>query len=146
MWDHHLGKHQVVATVLRVIVINNNELLDENGNESEEKGIQFCKDHYGQDTKWIQTSYNTRGGVYYQANSNIPAEDQSKALRKNYAGIGYIYDNVNDVFYPPKPFDSWTLNTTIWDWTAPIPHPQDGNMWDWDESAQQWIPSQSLGI
>ena len=66
---------------------------------------------------WIQTSYNTRGGIHYQPNSNIPSEDQSKALRKNYAGKGYTYDKNKYAFIPPKPFNSWILNedTCLWD-------------------------------
>ena len=88
---------------------------------------------------WIQTSYNTRGGVHYKPDSNEPSEDQSKALRGNYAGIGMIYDADNDVFYAPQPFPSWTLNNTTWLWEAPIPRPNDGKRYDWDESVQNWV-------
>ena len=62
--------------------------------------------------RWIQTSYNTRGGVHYQPNSNTPSSDQSKALRKNYAGVGFVYDSDKDAFYEPQPYPSWTLNNT----------------------------------
>lgn len=88
---------------------------------------------------WIQTSYNTRGGVHYKPNSNEPSEDQSKALRGNYAGIGHVYDYKNDVFYMPQPYPSWTLNKTTWTWDPPIPAPTDGNVYDWDESTTSWI-------
>jgi hypothetical protein len=88
--------------------------------------------------KWIQTSYNTRGGVHYNPVTGEPSEDQSKALRGNYAGTGYTYDEVNDVFYEPKPFPSWSLNTTTWLWEAPIPCPNDGKFYLWNESAQNW--------
>ena len=73
--------------------------------------------------EWIQTSYNTRGGVHYQPNSNIPSEDQSKALRKNYAGKGFTYDKNKDAFIPPKPYNSWILNedTCLWDSPKPFP-------------------------
>ena len=63
---------------------------------------------------WIQTSYNTRGGIYYIPNTNTPDPDQSKALRANYAGIGYTYDQVNDVFYAPQPYPSWTIAAPTW--------------------------------
>ena len=70
---------------------------------------------------WIQTSYNTRGGIHYT--NGLPSEDQSQAFRKNYAGVDFTYDAERDAFIPPKPFDSWVLNeTTCW-WEAPIPVP-----------------------
>ena len=88
--------------------------------------------------EWIQTSYNTRGGVYYQPNSFIPSEDQSKALRKNYAGIGYSYDKQRDAFIPPKPFKSWVLNENTCTWKAPVAYPQDGNKYRWNEQNLSW--------
>ena len=91
------------------------------------------------DGEWIQTSYNTRGGVYYIPHTATPAEDQSKALRKNYAGIGYTYDRVKDAFIPPKPFDSWSLNEESCIWEPPTPRPTDGQLWYWDEPALSWI-------
>lgn len=87
---------------------------------------------------WIQTSYNTRGGVYYTANTTEPDEDQSKALRKNFAGLGYTYDSVRDAFIPPKPYSSWILNESTCIWEAPKPMPTDGN-YSWDESSQEWV-------
>lgn len=89
--------------------------------------------------QWIQTSYNTRGGVHYNPNSNEPSADQSKALRGNYAGVGYIYDAQNDVFYTPQPYPSWTLNQTTWLWEAPTPYPQDGKIYRWDEDTTSWV-------
>ena len=88
--------------------------------------------------EWIQTSYNTRGGVHYQANSNDPSEDQTKALRKNYAGIGYTYDAQRDAFIPPKPFESWVLNETSCLWEAPTPYPNDGERYTWNETTTSW--------
>lgn len=100
---------------------------------------------------WIQTSYNTRGGVYYIPDTNPPQPDpdQSKALRANYAGIGYTYDEVNDVFYAPRPLDmygnpcnSWTVGPTTWEWQPPNPPgpaPDDGNFYGWDEATQSWV-------
>lgn len=89
-------------------------------------------------TKWIQTSYNTRGGVYYLPNSNTPAEDQSKALRKNYAGIGFTYDSIRDAFVPEKSYESWVLNEFSCLWEAPIAYPTDGKMYFWNEEIVNW--------
>ena len=86
--------------------------------------------------QWIQTSYNTRGNVHYAPNSNEP--DGEPALRGNYAGIGYTYDNINDVFYPPKPFNSWTLSETTWLWESPVAYPDDGKIYVWDEETTNW--------
>jgi hypothetical protein len=90
---------------------------------------------------WIQTSYNTCGGVYYLPNSNTPSPDQSKALRANYAGIGYTYDQVNDVFYAPQPYPSWVISAPTWSWQPPVPYPTDGNVYTWDETTQTWVQS-----
>ena len=89
--------------------------------------------------QWIQTSYNTRGGIHYQPNSNTPSDDQTKALRKNYAGIGFTYDAAKDAFIPPQPFASWTLNETTCLWEAPVAYPDDGNMYTWDETTTSWV-------
>ena len=86
--------------------------------------------------EWIQTSYNTRGGVHYDQNGN---PDGGVALRGNYAGLGYIYDKANDVFYTPQPFPSWILNNTTWIWEAPIARPTDGKIYDWSEENKNWI-------
>jgi hypothetical protein len=90
--------------------------------------------------EWIQTSYNTRGNVYYKPDSDEPSEDQSKALRANYAGIGHIYDANNDVFYEPQPYPSWSLNTEIWIWEPPTPKPLDGKSYYWNEEIKNWEP------
>jgi len=86
-----------------------------------------------------QTSYNTRGGVYYTPNTSDVDPDQSKAFRKNYAGIGYTYDEIIDGFVPPKPYPSWVLNTTTGLWDAPVPYPTDGKTYTWDEDTQTWV-------
>lgn len=88
---------------------------------------------------WVQTSYNTRGGVHYVPNSNTPSEDQSKALRGNYAGLGYTYDQVNDVFYAPQPYPSWVISAPTWLWEAPVPYPTDGKLYVWDEATLSWV-------
>lgn len=87
---------------------------------------------------WIQTSYNTRGGVHYLPDSNDESADQSKALRKNYAGVGYSYDAVKDAFIPPQPFASWVLDDSTCLWNAPTPMPQDGKIYQWDEPTVAW--------
>lgn len=86
-----------------------------------------------------QTSYNTRAGIYYLPNSSTPDPDQTKAFRKNFAGIGYTYDSILDAFIPPKPYPSWLLDETIWNWEAPIPYPSDGKTYTWDETTVSWI-------
>jgi hypothetical protein len=86
---------------------------------------------------WVQTSYNTRGGVHYGEDGQ-PSADQSKALRGNYAGVGYTYDQANDVFYAPQPFASWVLNQTTWTWDAPTPMPTDGKLYAWNEPTLAW--------
>lgn len=86
--------------------------------------------------KWIQTSYNTRGNVHYGPD-NQP--DGGVALRGNYAGLGYTYDEKNDVFYAPQPYGSWALNQNTWLWEAPIPYPNDGKGYVWDEVSKSWV-------
>ena len=88
--------------------------------------------------KYKQTSYNTRCGVYYDPNTNNPSIDQSKSFRKNYAGIGYFYDENKDAFIPPKPFDDWILDEFSCCWKAPLPYPDDGLMYYWDTSTHNW--------
>lgn len=120
--------------------------LDENnmvtqvivGKNENEDGIDW-EQYYGAK----RTSYNTRGGIYYDANTNEPSNDQSKSFRKNYAGVGYIYDTVRDAFIPPKPFYSWVLNESSCMWEAPVPHPDDGKLYSWNEETQSWDPIQS---
>jgi hypothetical protein len=88
---------------------------------------------------WIQTSYNTRGGKHYDPATGQLSADQTKALRGNYAGIGYSYDQANDVFYAPQPYASWTLNKDSWTWEAPTPMPTDGKLYRWEENSKSWV-------
>ena len=86
---------------------------------------------------WIQTSYNTRGNTHYGADGE---PDGGHALRGNYAGVGYTYDYVHDVFYPPKPFNSWTIGPeTNWIWQAPVPMNGDGKQYVWNEAMTNWV-------
>jgi len=93
---------------------------------------------------WIQTSYNTRGGVHFNSETNEPSEDQSRALRKNYAGVGYIYDSERDAFIPPQPYASWVLDDSTCLWAAPVAMPTDDKQYNWDEATQSWIEFQNI--
>ena len=94
--------------------------------------------------EWIKTSYNMRGGVYYNPETNQPAEDQSviegdeARQRKNYAGKDFLYDQTRDAFIPPQPYPSWTLNETTCLWDAPVAYPDDGNQYQWNEETTSW--------
>lgn len=103
--------------VVNVIVVSNEDTLGDDGEESEEKGAQFCNSLIP--GRWIQTSYNGN-------------------FRKNFAGLGYYYDNSRDAFIPPKVFESWILDEDRCVWVAPVPIPDSGN-WSWNEQSQSWI-------
>lgn len=98
--------------------------------EQEHRGQEFLADDLGLGGVWVQTSYNTRGGVHI--NGGTP-------LRKNYAGIGYTYDETRDAFIPPKPYASWVLNEDSCLWESPVPYPADGQMYRWDEATVAWV-------
>lgn len=96
--------------------------------------------------EWIQTSFNVKGGIYYDPTTGLPAADQAAALannparnRKNYAGIGYTYDAQKDVFIPPKRLASFVLNEQTCLWEPPVPMPNDGKYYYWDEPTVSWI-------
>lgn len=116
----HFAKIDENNVVVQVIVVHNNDLLD-NGVESEAKGIAFCKSLFGEDTRWVQTSYNNN-------------------IRKRYAGIGYTYYPDIDAFVIPKPkhYPSWVLNNETADWVPPIALPTD-TVYRWDEPSVSWI-------
>jgi hypothetical protein len=114
--------------VIEVLSVHNNELLDSNGVEQETNGIDFLIKLTGYPF-WVQTSYNTYGGVH---------TDNGNPFRKNYAGIGYIYDEDRDAFIPKKPYNSWILNETTCLWEAPVAKPDDDNRYTWNEDTQQW--------
>ena len=80
--------------------------------------------------EWIQTSYNTSGGVH---------SDGGTPLRKNYAGVGFTYDSVRDAFIPPQPYPSWILNEDTCLWDSPVPYPTDDLMYSWDEDTTSWV-------
>lgn len=107
--------------VIRVIVIEQ-DMID-SGN-------------WGDPSNWIQTSYNTRRGIHYAPNSNEP--DGGAALRKNYAGIGDTYDETRDAFIKQKPYPSWVLEEDTCCWDSPVPFPNDGKNYKWNEDGQSW--------
>lgn len=115
----HFAQLDANNVVLQVIVIHNNELLDDNGQESEAKGIAFCQSLFP-GTTWVQTSYNG-------------------TKRKNYAGVGFSYDAQRDAFIPPQPYPSWVLDEQTCQWQAPVPYPTDGKSYRWDEASLSWI-------
>ena len=90
----------------------------------------------GDPAAWVQTSYNTKGGVHYGADGQ---PDDGTPLRMNYAGIGYIYDETLDAFIPPQPYESWILNEETCLWDAPVAMPDDGAMYTWDEETESWV-------
>tara|TARA_B100001063_G_C16351348_1_gene351523 strand:- start:51 stop:443 length:393 start_codon:yes stop_codon:yes gene_type:complete len=114
--------------VIEVLSVHNNELLDSNGVEQETIGIDFLTKLTGWSI-WKQTSYNTHGGIHKLGGT---------PLRKNYAGIGYTYDEDKDVFIAPKPYASWILNETTCLWEAPVNRPDDDNKYSWNEPNQTW--------
>ena len=114
--------------VIEVISVNNEVLKDSSGIEREELGIQFLNELTGWPI-WKQTSYNTHKGIHN--NGGTP-------LRKNYAGIGYTYDEDRDAFIPKKLFNSWILNEDTCNWESPIPMPTDGQRYNWNENTKTW--------
>jgi hypothetical protein len=114
----HFAELDETNTVLRVIVVDNNDCLNAEGQEDEAVGVAFCTALLG--GNWVQTSYNGN-------------------KRARYAGVGYMYDAVRDVFLTPKPFPSWTLDEATTTWVAPVPMPTPGR-WEWDETAGEWRP------
>lgn len=111
----HFAEIGLNNKVLRVVVVNNADCMDPEGNEVEEIGATFCRNLLG--GTWVQTSYNSN-------------------FRKHYAGIDFTYDPTLDAFIPPKPYPSWVLDTETCLWTAPVPAP--GDNYVWNEELQRW--------
>jgi hypothetical protein len=110
--------------VLRVIVVDNADCLNAEGQEDEAVGIAFCQNLLG--GNWIQTSYNGN-------------------MRFRYAGVGYTFNRTLDAFITPKPFPSWVLDEATTEWTAPVPMPEEGR-WVWDEETLSWVEAQLLAV
>ena len=115
----HFAKLGVNGKVIQVLTLNNSDMLNADGVEDESVGQQYLEHHNNWPAQmWIQTSYNTIGNTH---NSG----DNSKAFRGNYAGIGYLWDEENQIFWPPKQYPSWVKNTTTANWESPIgPKPE----------------------
>jgi len=95
--------------------------------------------YLGDPSNWIQTSYNTRHGVYYTPNTNTPDPDQSKALRKNFAQVGVVYDKDRDAFYEQQPYPSWLFNESECFWYCPVDYPwDDPYSYEWNEELLEW--------
>ncbi len=116
-----LGKGNIVV---QGIVVHNNVAT------TEQAGVDFINNLYGTNDIWKQTSYNTVGGVHLKGGT---------PFRKNFAGVGYTYDQTRDAFIPPRTiYNSWTLNEETCRWEAPVAYPNDENDYKWNESTQQW--------
>lgn len=125
----HFAKLDGNNVVEQVIVVSNDVLNNEPFPQSEQMGIDFCKSLYGSDTNWAQTSYNGN-------------------FRYNYAGAGYSFDvsaTPDGAFVPPQPYPSWTLDTSNYQWQSPVPYPNDGKMYYWDEATQSWVAVPTMG-
>ena len=142
----HFAKLGVNGKVIAVHGLDNDQLLNADNVEDERVGQQRLQEIHGWPAEmWIKTSYNTRGNKYYDANGS--EGDQSKKLRGNYAGIGYTWDEDNNMFWPPQPHASWTKNTSTAAWDSPITFPSvtddgaDPVVWrwiiSWNETAYQ---------
>lgn len=107
--------------VVRVLVI---------GDIQQSRGQEFLANDLGLGGTWIQTSYNTKGGVHLTGGT---------PLRKNYAGTGFVYDYARDAFIPPQPFPSWSLNEDTCLWDAPVAKPTDGKRYTWNEATTSWV-------
>lgn len=121
--------------VVTVLVVDNKELLDFEGNEAEAHGAEFLENLFS-GGNYVQTSYNTRGGVHKLGGT---------PLRANYCGKGWKYSPEHDIFHPPQPYPSWTLDTVKGQWNPPVPYPEievvEGEMppmYGWNEDEQKW--------
>ncbi len=119
----HFAKLGTENIIERVEVVSNDIAT------TEQAGIEFLQNLYKDTSVWKQTSYNTIGGEHKLGGT---------PLRKNYAGIGYTYNQTKDAFIPPKPYASWILNETSCLWEAPIPYPDDDNRYNWNEETTSW--------
>ena len=124
----HFAKLDQDNIVTTINVVHDNELLVD-GAENEQKGINFLNTFFNTSDNWKQTSYNTCKGVHKLGGT---------PFRKNYAGIGYTYNEDKDAFIPPQPYSSWTLNNDTCQWEAPVAMPNDGKFYDWNESTKSW--------
>ena len=143
----HFAKLGSNSRIISVLTLDNKDMLNADGVEDESVGQQYLQFHNNWPAQmWIQTSYNTRGGKHYENKTGELSADQSKALRGNYAGIGHIWDEDNNIFYGKKPHASWVLNTTTASWHSPIgdaPELTDeekaaNSHYEWNEADKSW--------
>ena len=134
----HFAKLGVNGKVIAVHGLDNDQMLNADNQEDETVGQQRLEQIHGWPAAmWIQTSYNTRGNKYYNADGS--EGDQSKKLRGNYAGIGYTWDEDNEIFWPAQPHASWTKTTSTASWDAPITYPSVTTYVDDSSTTQNWI-------
>jgi len=142
----HFAKIGDTSKVLTVLTLDNKDMLNTDGVEEESVGQKYLEEHNNWPAeRWIQTSYNTRGGKHYDNKTGELSADPSKALRGNYAGIGMTWDEDNNLFYPKTPYASWVLNTSEARWQSPIgdaPTLSEEEVithyYIWNESDQSW--------
>lgn len=116
----HFAQIDENGIVLQVIVVHNSILTNPSGVEIESWGVEYCKKIFGEDTNWVQTSYNA-------------------SFRARYAGIGFKYVKELDAFIEPQPYPSWTLDTHTTEWVPPTPLPDTDHLYTWDEEHQTWV-------
>lgn len=125
----HFAELDGNGVVIRVIVVDNKDTANKQGNEEEQIGIDYLTELYGHDN-WKQTSYNSYAGKHAR---------QKTPLRKNFAGKGYKYDGAKNAFIPPRPHASWKVKDSTGLWEPPKAYPKDGNDYEWDEDSLSWI-------
>jgi len=138
----HFAKIGLNSKVIAVNVVLDADTKDTNGVELEEIGREFLERIHGWPI-WVKTSYNTKEGQHYKNDGITLSDDQSKAFRKNFAGVGMIWDEDKNMFYAKKPYDSWTLNLTTGKWDSPVSYPNtetDGkkDSYEWNEGTTSW--------
>jgi len=123
----YFAELDIFKKVIKVLSLEDKDTQDRDENEVESIGAKYLHDGFG--GTWIRTSYNTRGGEHTLGGT---------PFRKNYAGIGYTYDEDRDAFIPPKPYASWALNESTCQWDPPTPYPDDGKEYEWNEVETSW--------
>ena len=113
----HFAEIDALQRVIRVLVVDDVDTQDTEGNEVDSIGMKYLNKAFG--GTWLRTSYNNN-------------------FRKNYAGIGFTYDSTRDAFIAPQPYSSWTLNEDTCRWESPVPYPDDGKVYKWDEDTTNW--------
>jgi hypothetical protein len=124
----HFAEIDSLQRVIRVLVDEDIDTQDKDGNEVDSIGMKYLNDAFG--GTWLKTSYNTVGNTHALGGTSF---------RKNYAGIGFTYDAAKDAFISPKPYASWTLVEATCQWEAPITYPDDGKVYEWNEGTTNWV-------